>query len=545
MQEDSKKNIIKLVISLIVLLITLVGAAYAYFLAPSTNNSETSVITSTLEENGVVSLTNPVDSIHIEIQPRDMNESKKGTTYYGTVDPNKQYETEETYHEIAKATVTGGSDNTEYTCKFNLKTTISGTMKDKLKEGDMSITFSGAYTGTYDLTELTETREVTINLSGTNRSQSIYAKIEFNNRDAHQRYIAGHTLDIEINNESFSCGGSDIQRITTTEWVFDYTGGEQTFTAPYTGVYKIELWGASGRNGYQILANSYGFGAYTAGNIHINKNDKLYLYVGQGTSESTEVYASTRYYFNGGGFGEAPGGGVTDIRLINSDWDNTNGIMSRIMVSAGGGGAVHYRYMNMVQRGNAGGLLGYDALFQYTLSNNRTDLSGHGATQISGGNTGVCIGSSYCSANNPNGNGVFGKAGYYAQPNVGNRSSGGGGGYYGGGHGTHPGNSWAGGGGGSSFISGHNGCVAIESSTSLTPRLDSSGNRCANGTTDIECSKHYSGYVFTDTVMIDGAGYSWTTVKDSQVQMPKPDGTLYPLGQGHTGNGYAKITYIR
>ena len=65
-----------------------------------------------------------------------------------------------------------------------------------------------------------------------------------------------------------------------------------------------------------------------------------------------------------------------------------------------------------------------------------------------------------------------------------------------------------------------------------------------NGTTDIECSKHYSGYVFSDTVMIDGAGYSWTTTKGSQVQMPKPDGTLYPLGQGHTGNGYAKITFI-
>jgi hypothetical protein len=44
--------------------------------------------------------------------------------------------------------------------------------------------------------------------------------------------------------------------------------------------------------------------------------------------------------------------------------------------------------------------------------------------------------------------------------------------------------------------------------------------------------------------MIDGGGYGWTNVKGSQVQMPKTDGTLYALGVGYQGNGYAKITFI-
>jgi hypothetical protein len=97
-------------------------------------------------------------------------------------------------------------------------------------------------------------------------------------------------------------------------------------------------------------------------------------------------------------------------------------------------------------------------------------------------------------------------------------ASGGGGGYYGGGHGTHPGSSWPGGGGGSSFISGYSGCNAIAASST------------ASNIVHTGQPNHYSGYVFTDMQMLDG-----------NTAMPSPtDGTE----TGHTGNGYAKITYI-
>ena len=72
---------------------------------------------------------------------------------------------------------------------------------------------------------------------------------------------------------------------------------------------------------------------------------------------------------------------------------------------------------------------------------------------------------------------------------------------------------------------------------------DSSGYNSLGYNTDIECSKHYSGYVFYNSIIIDGAGYQWTTEKgDTVVGMPTHDGTSTMIG--NSGNGYAKITYL-
>ena len=493
MMEDSKKernrNIRTLIIGILVLLACVIGAAYAYFLAPSTNNSETNIITSTLEENGVVSLTNPVDNIHIEIQPRDMNESKKGTTYYGTVDPNKQYETEETYHEIAKATVTGGSDNTEYTCKFNLKTTISGTMKDKLKEGDMSITFSGAYTGTYDLTELTETREVTINLSGQTREQSVLAKIEFNNRDAHQRYIAGNTLYVEINNESFSCGGSDIQRIL--EWAFDYTGSAQEFTVPYTGTYNIELWGAQGGNFNDIEIG--GYGAYSTGFINLSKNNRLYVNVGgAGLKNESDSSSYIDGGYNGGGAGGATsGGGATHIAIKTGLLNILESEKDKIIIVSGGGGAASNMTANTSFGGHGGGYIGNTGA---KVSWGSDSTPGIGGSQTSGGLYGKCAnGATQC------GNyGSFGKGGDYFVCNTSNclisPQAGGGGGYYGGGSARHNGA-----GGGSGYIGNSNltnkHMTCYNCATSDVESTKTISNTCVDANPVVDCSKTGNGYV--------------------------------------------------
>ena len=39
-----------------------------------------------------------------------------------------------------------------------------------------------------------------------------------------------------------------LTTITAGTKNFDYTGGIQTFTAPDTGTYKLEVWGAQGGN---------------------------------------------------------------------------------------------------------------------------------------------------------------------------------------------------------------------------------------------------------------------------------------------------------
>lgn len=74
------------------------------------------------------------------------------------------------------------------------------------------------------------------------------------------------------------------------------------------GFYRIELWGCRGTGA------SGGLGAYTSGLIHLNENDKLYLYVCAKNS-----------------------GHSTEIRVVSGSYNNLESAKTRIMVAAGGG----------------------------------------------------------------------------------------------------------------------------------------------------------------------------------------------------------------
>lgn len=313
-----------------------------------------------------------------------------------------------------------------------------------------------------------------------------------------------------------------------TVFNYDYTGDAQEFTVPVSGTYKVELWGASGSvkqswgtDGVSfILENSNGLGGYTSGLINFVKNKKLNIYVGGSTG------------YNGGGKGEADGGGATDIRTIE---DN---LYSRIMVAGGGGGGMYYKNAIAIQIGSGGGLFGYDALATIEKDGNYAqkdgNFSGHGGTQYSGGKVGEIGYDSY----NETMDGSFGYGGQFFHLDSNSyRSSGGGGGWYGGGHGRHPGATWPGGGGGSSYISGHQGCLAVSSNSSTSLK-----NGCTKDSNSLECSISYTGYYFTDTVMIDGEGYRWTDKKEKYTGMPSHSDNSIIIG--NTGNGYARITLV-
>lgn len=325
----------------------------------------------------------------------------------------------------------------------------------------------------------------------------------------------GNSLNQEINLCHYETG---------YVWNFDYTGKEQEFVTPCSGSYKIELWGASGEgnrdNGISVA--DPGLGAYTSGNIVINRNKSLYIYVG-----------STKSYNAGMAVSEAPGGGATDVRITNGEWYLFSSLKDRIMVAAGGGGGFLSENTSNRSSGHGGGLIGYDANAYYTLiSNTLDDYRGHGGTQKSVGKSGNIdlIPELYKNLNYHIVEGGFGLASYSIDNINVSYSSSGGGGYYGGGHGIHPGSTWSGGGGGSSFISGHNGCDAIK------------GESTENNIIHTGQSIHYSGMYFTNTVIIDGSGYNWTTEKEKYVGMPTHDGTSTITG--NSGNGYAKITYL-
>ena len=177
-----------------------------------------------------------------------------------------------------------------------------------------------------------------------------------------------------------------------TEFDYSYTGQVQTFTAPITGKYLLEVWGAQGGDydwqtyGWSAYDNQMrgvgtcagGLGAYVRGTVSLNKNDKLYIYVGgQGIGDYSKgiVYNGSVYQFsggwNGGGTvtitqtantrisrveealaeasrvqGGGGGGGATDIATnYNSsnlkEWRNDNHLQSRIIVAGGGGGGCY------------------------------------------------------------------------------------------------------------------------------------------------------------------------------------------------------------
>ncbi len=339
-------------------------------------------------------------------------------------------------------------------------------------------------------------------------------------------------FDIEIMTE---CTGYIAPEIVVgTEYDFNSTTDYQIFVAQEKGYYKLEAWGSASATRHDNLHAS---GSYTSGNIYLAKDEKIYIYTGNsqgynggglgGYVTSPEQNTTTRIGVNGGG--------ATDFRLVSGSWNDSDSLSSRIMVAAGAGGLAGYNVYQTGGHSDAGGLIGYTG--DYYSGHIANEGNGKGATQTSGGINGTNI---YY------GTGTATLSGFGVGATANNYSyrwgaGAGGGGYYGGGAGgsTQDNGSGNGGAGGSSYISGHTGAVAITSQSNQTPKAG-----CTTGTTDNDCSIHYSGLTFTDTVMIDGAGYNWTNTKGSLVNMPNPSGGTYASGIGHTGAGYARITYL-
>ena len=370
------------------------------------------------------------------------------------------------------------------------------------------------YFSTYDMTKLISSGVLKKNI------QKELSNIE-NDSKCVYRYIVIYN-DYSYSLVGVSCGEEEEEIQTIAK--FNYTGSEQTYTVPMNGYYKIEAWGAQG-------GNAGGKGAYTYGEIYLEKGTNLYIQVGgQGSNNPAGVFQAAAGGYNGGGSTQgqaccsgAPrtfgtGGGATDIRLSSGTWNDDASLKSRVMVAAGGGG--RFTQGSSTGTGGAGGALnglpGSGDFADYCV--------GLGATQTAAGI--ISTTGTYCDATNNAGytdsGKSFGGFGYGgAHGTDGNNATGGGSGYYGGSSSGHI----ASAGGGSSYISGYAGCVAISSASSLTPK-----SGCTDGTTNIECSYHYSGKIFQNAKMVAG-----------NEKMPNHDGT--GTITGNSGNGYAKITY--
>ena len=276
---------------------------------------------------------------------------------------------------------------------------------------------------------------------------------------------------------------------------FDYTGAEQTFTAPASGYYKLEAWGAQGGwNG--------GYGGYSSGKIFLNKGDVLYVNVG-GAGQGDGTHQTVAGGYNGGGDAiadedgntrQGSGGGATHIAKksgLLSQLESYKGTLSSgedyyvsddiIIVAGGGGGRSNNAALwSGLAGGNGGGYIGGDGesvvYYSYTFQ-------GFGGTQTIGG-----VNSGDVSNYNE---GSFGKGASGAV-------AGGGGGFFGGG------NAYYSGGGGSGYIA----------NSSLTDKHMT----CYNCATSSD----------TSTKTISNTNVSETPIAD----------------YSKMGNGYAKITFI-
>lgn len=224
-------------------------------------------------------------------------------------------------------------------------------------------------------------------------------------------------------------------------WSFSYTGGIQQFTAPETGTYTIDAYGASGggcsdKGGYWIGTKG-GYGGHAAGSVTLVKGQTIYIAVGgQGSMSSSSASAAGGY--NGGGtgyYGTGSGGGATSITFDNlgtlSAFKNKK---DSVLLVAGGGGGTGTLDFSGSQTGNGGGLNGTGAAgVKNEHSNGGTQTAGYAFGQGQDSNKTATV-SQHTNVQ------VYGKLGY---------GGAGGGGYYGG---TYGNAGYIGGGGGSGYI---------------------------------------------------------------------------------------------
>lgn len=194
---------------------------------------------------------------------------------------------------------------------------------------------------------------------------------------------------------------------------YSYTGGVQIFTAPKSGQYHIDMYGASGGGCYtSTLDSNGGHGGHTYGYINLNAGDMLYIQVGQAGS----VGGGATY--NGGGAssgGSGAGGGATSITKTNrGELVNFANYKGEVVAVAGGGGG------------------------KWSVTHGHNSIGSGGSTQggatVSGPEGGQTYGYSFGKGQNSTTGGGAGGGGWYggsaSTENI--RGGGGGSGYIGG-----------------------------------------------------------------------------------------------------------------
>ena len=304
---------------------------------------------------------------------------------------------------------------------------------------------------------------------------------------------------------------------------------EYTYSAPLTGYYQIEVWGAQGGDS---IGGTGGYGGYTVGTVHLTAFEELYINVGESPADVTaSTSAGTRINggYNGGGSGcgrgsastsasGGAGGGATHVATSNGLLSELSENRSSIIIVAGGGGGAGYNNDSDCPRtatvgGSGGGNTGVTGTVVGNCGSPKTTAGG-GGTQTTGG-TAATYGS------DGGFTGAFGQGGRSGNQCTSYAAGAGGGGYFGGGSGNDYG---AAGGGGSGYIN--------------TTKLTNAKMYCFKCTESTASS--------TYTINTNPAKTIEEGATDERDLTNCPNGySSEPIAKcAKADNGYAKITYI-
>ena len=293
-----------------------------------------------------------------------------------------------------------------------------------------------------------------------------------------------------------------------TVFNFDYTGSEQTFTAPVSGTYKLETWGAQG--GSHSVEKHGGYGGYSYGVIYLRNSDNFFINVGgHGIVNNSGVGQITSGGYNGGGNTSADannylnygssGGGATHIANKSGALSALENYKNSIYIVSGGGGGSNYDTDGLLTDGtggSGGGIVGNSGTSPVY---NNVLLNGVFATGGTQNSSGIGANSSNVYFNGKNG--AFGSGGESAA-----NSGAGGGGFYGGGGGAQA-NDDSSGAGGSGYIGNSlltnkaMYCYNCEESNEESTKTIST--TCSEETPTENCAKKGNGYARITLVSID------------------------------------------
>ena len=339
------------------------------------------------------------------------------------------------------------------------------------------------------------------------KGEAVFSKAVCDNNEVNY-YWDIDNWGLYVNNLSnkMKCNLYFVNYSGQTVFDFDYTGGEQTFTAPFSGTYRLETWGAQGGS-YENVTG--GYGGFSAGNITLSTNDKLYINIGGTTNDYNGGY-------NGGGNGSNEavsndyieminkylgGGGATHIAIISGLLEKLEKYKDDILIVSGGGGGIYnysYQAGYYISAGAAGGFIGNSGnAYIENKCNPIADIPATGGSQTSGG---------FGNNGNINYSGSFGRGGSGNNASLG-LGTGGGSGYYGGGGTYNVSCSAESGGGGSSYIGNSllkdkvMYCYNCKESNEENTKTIST--TCNEETPTSNCSKKGNGYARITLVSID------------------------------------------